>query len=82
MKEFLNTAGASGVELFETAANASGGIIITKYIGKSAADVETPPQVDGKPITSIGDEAFVFNKLTSVVIPAGVTFIGDKAFCL
>ena len=43
-------------------------------------DVVIPAEIDGKPVTSIGDNAFYVNELTSVVIPGSVKTIGDGAF--
>ena len=40
-----------------------------------------PSSIDGKPVTSIGEEAFVYcDNLTSVTIPNSVEVIGDDAF--
>ncbi|MDB4420530.1 leucine-rich repeat domain-containing protein [Akkermansiaceae bacterium] len=40
-----------------------------------------PKIIEGKPVTSIGESAFVFHsRLKSITIPDGVTSIGDKAF--
>jgi tetratricopeptide (TPR) repeat protein len=50
--------------------------ILIKYHG-SDRNVKIP---DSLGITSIGKEAFVRNKLTSVVIPDSVTSIGENAF--
>jgi uncharacterized repeat protein (TIGR02543 family) len=55
-------------------------ITITGYTGPGGA-VEIPPEIDGKPVTSISSEAF--SKLTgptSVTIPDSVTNIGYAAF--
>ena len=54
-------------------------VIITGYRGKST-DVQIPPQIKGKPVTSIGYGAFEDKKLTSVTIPDSVTSIGGRAF--
>ena len=46
-------------------------------------DVVIPNRIDDKPVTTIGDSAFMAfmnNQLTSVVIPDSVTTIGDYAF--
>jgi len=58
------------------------GAIITGYTGTATA-VRIPATIQGMPVREIGSKAF-FNKLnlTSVVIPAGVTKIGEFAFSL
>jgi hypothetical protein len=56
------------------------GVVITKYIGKVAA-VRIPATIQGMPVREIGDEAFRDNyTITSVVIPEGVTRIGQRVF--
>ena len=55
------------------------GIEITKYTWNNKA-VRIPPQIQGLPVTSIGNEAFARNQLTSVTIPNSVTSIGNSAF--
>ena len=48
---------------------------------KSATEVEIPSEIEGYPVTHIGDEAFVeCSNLKSIVIPNSVTAIGDWAF--
>ena len=55
-------------------------ITIDKYIGTDTV-VEIPSEIDGVPVTVIGDEAFYWcESLTSVAIPDSVTSIGDCAF--
>ncbi|MGN0606754.1 MAG: leucine-rich repeat protein [Oscillospiraceae bacterium] len=58
----------------------STGIIITDC-DENAAEIEIPPEIDGLPVISIGDEAF-FNckSLTKITIPDSVTDIGKDAF--
>ena len=57
-----------------------GKIVLTKYCGDGGA-VVIPSEIDGKPVTIIGENAFSgCNFLTSVVIPKSVTAIGDEAF--
>ena len=46
-----------------------------------ATDVLIPSTVDGYVVTSIGDQAFIFSDVESVVIPDTVTKIDDYAFC-
>ena len=58
-------------------------IEITSYSASDSAcgtDVVIPAEIDGKPVTSIGDRAFYRNQLTSVVIPGSVTSIGAAVF--
>ena len=57
-----------------------GTVEITKYNG-SATELEIPSKIDEKVVTSIGNDAFVFNQsLTSITISKSVTKIGVSAF--
>ncbi len=57
-----------------------GGIEITEYNGKNEV-IRIPAKIDGKNVTSIGEDAFVgCVGVTNVIIPNGVTTIGKSAF--
>ena len=57
-----------------------GTVQIVKYYGK-AAQLTVPSKLDGKTVSSIGNNAFELNdKLTSVIIPSSVKKIGEMAF--
>lgn len=57
--------------------NADGTLMITQYNGPGGA-VKIPPEIDGKPVTAIGNRAFWRSAtLTSVVIPDTVTTLQD-----
>lgn len=58
-----------------------GSIQITGYNGK-AASVKVPPEIDGKPVTSLFSMTFVgADKVTSIVeIPASVTYLRGSTF--
>lgn len=60
-----------------------GSLIITDYIG-TASNITVPSVIDGKKVTTIGEDAFAGyeepSKLTSVVISDGITTIGSYAF--
>ncbi len=49
-------------------------------ITRAPTDVVIPSEIQGYPVTSIGEQAFFYNSLTSVVIPNSVTSIGESAF--
>jgi len=54
---------------------------ITGFQTIATGPVVIPAQIDGKPVTSIGQSAFYYwNSLTSVTIPNSVTTIGASAF--
>ena len=53
---------------------------ITGYSG-SETDLAIPAQLDGHPVTKIGNAAFInCSDLVEVIIPQGVTSIGNNAF--
>ena len=93
MKVFLNLLGfyfiliaslsAQGVLPFEYADN-GGAITITSWKDKNNSNIKEaviPDKVGGKPVTSIGTNAFRdCRSLTSITIPDSVTSIGDQAF--
>ena len=58
----------------------AGGIRITAYRWTSETEVEIPAQLDGKPVTEIGDSAFRYCYADHVSLPETVTRIGKSAF--
>ena len=57
----------------------NGQIIITSYIGKET-QVEIPKEINGKPVTAIGEGAFKNSAIQAVVFPEGLTTVGWFAF--
>lgn len=45
-----------------------------------AAEIVIPELVDGLPVTAVGNEAFQNSGITSVLLPASVAKLGDRAF--
>ena len=67
-------------EDFEYTINSDGTIKLTKYNGNEAI-LDIPELIDGKNVTSIGEEAFYdCTSLTSITIPNSVKYIGGCAF--
>src|SRR5665213_1607685 len=65
----------------------NGTITITGYTGPGGGAVIIPATINGLPVTSIGDMAFLFTEsaygfksLTNVTIPDSITSIGYWAF--
>ena len=59
----------------------NGKVTITDCDTSLSGDIVLPSKIEGKPVTSIGDNAFVdCSRLTSVTIGNGVTSIGSGAF--
>lgn len=58
-----------------------GTIEITTFVSSTSTDIKLPSIIDGKPVTSIGNEAFRFcSNLTNIVLPDSVTEINYAAF--
>jgi len=55
------------------------GVVIVKYIAKEKA-VCLPAMINNMPVREIGEAAFQNMPITSIVVPEGVTKIGDVAF--
>lgn len=70
----------SAASPFITSDNGDGTVTITGYNGTVPTDLEIPAQINNKPVTIIGMSAFMFQNLTSVVIPEGVKEIKTSAF--
>ena len=56
-------------------------VTITSCNKKASGELIIPANIEGKPVTKIGEEAFRYcTGLTSITIPDSVTSIGDWAF--
>ncbi len=77
---FANNNGYTFLSLAELFAFDTGTGTITGYVDDGPAIVEIPREIDGVPVTAIGDDAFANKQLTEVYIPEGVTSIGMNAF--
>ena len=52
---------------------------ITGYIG-SDTEIIIPPKIGGVQVTEIGYCAFSYKNVTKIIIPEGVTYLGDDTF--
>ena len=66
-----------GLEYEETE---DGGIRITKYKWTSAKAIEIPAEIDGKPVTEIGNECFKYCYGETVTLPDTIRVLGERAF--
>lgn len=57
----------------------NGEIIITQYLGTDR-EINIPAEIEGRPVTAIGDGAFKRYDLTYIYIPDTVTIIEEYAF--
>ena len=74
-------AAAEEQDLFQYNVKEDGTAEITGIINKDIGILEIPAEVDGHPVISIGDLAFIYcDNLRSVVIPEGVISVGSNAF--
>jgi fibronectin type 3 domain-containing protein len=65
--------------IFSYDRNPDGTLTITGYFG-SALRVTVPSVINGKTVMVIGNDAFSYSKITSIVIPKTVIRIGARAF--
>ena len=77
--EYGLTADGKPFKLYEYSLDNDGNATITKYNGNSYS-VYIPVQLDGHPVTAIGNKAFQNKGLSYVVIPNDVITIGNSAF--
>lgn len=59
---------------------ADGSIVITGYAGAPSGKLVIPGEIQGKPVSVIGESAFKNTEIRSVIIPEGVTEIEFGAF--
>lgn len=71
---------ASSETDFTYRTDADGGIVITGYVGLGG-EVVVPQQIESRPVTTIGREAFNNNgKVVKITLPEGLLRIEDSAF--
>ena len=56
------------------------GITITKFINETKADVTVPDEIDGVPVTAIGNGAFSESQIITITLGNNITSIGSLAF--
>lgn len=75
----VDTSGDAAYDVFTYRENDTGVTITSCDTSATAANL--PEEIDGKPVTEIGDAAFMNCQfLTSLTIPSHVTKIGESAF--
>lgn len=68
-------------EPFYLIANVEGGVELVTVSDQTIEEIVIPTEIDGKPVVSIGTEAFAnFQYLRRVVVPSTVKSIGNGAF--
>lgn len=73
--------GNDNLNTFEYVENEEGNITITKYNNKGETTLEIPSLIDGKTVTTIKEQAFMYSAaLTSITIPESITSIEWYAF--
>ena len=61
--------------------DATNGVEITRFLAPNATEVVVPPEIDGRPVTSVGVNAFKnCRRLTSIALPDGLKTIRYQAF--
>lgn len=78
----ISVCGASSFS-FEYTLNGDGTVCVTYCDDELGADdtLIIPSELDGCPVTSLGEGAFMHCEMGKVIIPDSVTSIGDWAFC-
>ncbi len=67
--------------VYDTNAEGTFEIVGYRYNGIAAIDITVPAQIDGRPVTGIGQDAFkAFKTIQSVTLPASITYIAPYAF--
>ncbi len=65
---------------FQYALDGGGKATIVNYTGSETGTLIIPEQLDGHPVTAIGQAAFLGNSFSTIVIPAGLTSITPGVF--
>ena len=75
----IDTSGDTSYDVFTYRENDTGVCITSCDTAATSADI--PEEIDGKPVTEIGDAAFMnCAYLTAIDVPSHVTKIGESAF--
>ena len=76
---YANSTSSNQLSNWKYETRSDGTIGILEYIGEDL-DVSVPSKIEGKYVTSIGENAFYAKHLDHVVVPEGVLSIGDYSF--
>ena len=78
---FAPKAEAATYDIYTYVVSSDNKVTITDCKESASGAITIPSEIDGKPVTSIGDDAFFWcDSLASITIPNSVTSIGKGAF--
>jgi len=67
-------------DMYDYQDDENGGVCITKYLGGDVTELKIPENINGRPVTGIGEKAFERIYFTYVRLPDSLTHIDKEAF--